>query len=83
MKKQAAQKQKPANAVDGAERIGFTVNPTSVYNRREVANVLGVTITHLARLRRSKGLPIQTGGKGYMTGQELLDWIKGQNAAAN
>lgn len=53
------------------------IKPTAVYDRHDVAALLGYTVPHVARLRREKGLPIVG---GYITGGALLGWLERRDA---
>lgn len=60
-------------------RVGFELSETAVYNRTEVAEILGCTVKHVGYLMRHKNLPIKSGGRGIILGRDLMEWISAQS----
>jgi len=61
-----------------AGRVGFELSENAVYNRTEVAVILGCTTKHVGYLMRNKQLPIKSGGRGIILGRDLINWISDQ-----
>lgn len=52
----------------------------TIISKKEAAEILGITETHLMRLSRNKGLPHYkpNGGKVYFVREEVIKWLTGK-----